>query len=137
VVVALIAATALYGTPSPEIRPTACWKALFLDWADGQLGGTYSIACYRTAIAHPGKDRLTYGRASVDLHHALARSVADLPRAQRSRLRPTTLVAPVPEQRNARRLGLNWTAGAAWRVVAASILTALLVAWIIARVRRS
>jgi hypothetical protein len=136
--VALIAAAVLGGAPSaPEVEPTACWKALFMDWADGQVGGTYSVACYRKAIAHVRGDRLVYGTAAADLRLLLARSVARLPPTQRAPLRPSTQIAPWPTPRDAGGVGSTWARDDAWRIVLAAVLTALLLAWIVARLRPS
>jgi hypothetical protein len=134
----LLAAVVIGGLPSsPEAEPTACWKTLFMDWGDGQVGGTYPLACYRTAIARVERDRLTYGSAAVDLRLLLNRSVAHLPLSRRATLAATTPIVPWPERPSAAGVGSTWTWQNAVRIVFAAVLAALLLAWVVARVRRS
>jgi hypothetical protein len=136
--VALIAAAVLGGASSaPEVEPTACWKTLFMDWADGQVSATYPVACYRTAISRMTGDRLTYGAAAADLRFLLDRSVARLPPGQRASVGPTTRIAPLPAPRDAGGVGSTWTRDDAWRLVLAAVLTALLLVWVVARLRQT
>jgi hypothetical protein len=135
---ALISAALIAGAPSsPEAMPTACWKTLFMDWADGRVDGTYSLACYRTAIARTQGDRLTYGPVAVDLRLLLDRSVAHLPPSRRVTLAATTPIVPWPQRPSAAGVGSTWTWQDAVRIAFAAVLAALLLAWVVARVRRS
>jgi hypothetical protein len=133
----LLAAVVIGGLPSsPEAMPTACWKTLFMDRADGRVDGTYSLACYRTAIARMQGDRLTYGPVAVDLRLQLNRSVAHLPPSRRATLAPTTQIAPWPQRSSAAGVGSTWTWQEAVRIAFAAVLAALLFVWVVARVRR-
>lgn len=137
-VAALLAAAVIGGAPSaPEVEPTACWKALFEDWADGRVSGTYSVGCYRRAIGELSGDRLMYGSAAADLRRLLDRTVARLPTAERDAVAADTLVTPFPASRNAAAVAPAWKKDDAWRIALAAVLTALLVAWVVARVRRT
>jgi hypothetical protein len=126
----------LGGAPAaPEAQPTACWKTLFMDWADGQVDETYRLACYRTAIARVQGDRLTYGSAAVDLRLLLDRSVAHLPPSKRATLGPTTPIVPWTPHAEAGGVGSASTRKDALRIAFAALLAALLLAWVVARVR--
>jgi hypothetical protein len=127
----------LTGAPAaPRAEPTACWKALFMDWADGHVGGTYRLGCYRAAIARMQGDRLTYGSAAADLRLLVNRSVAHLPRAQRATLGPNTPIAPWQPAPRTAGVGSTSTWEEAARLASMALLSALLVAWILARLRR-
>ena len=56
---------------------TSCVSPLLNDWRDGRIDGTYSVACYRTALAHLPEDVRIYSSAESDIKRALvARSQA-------------------------------------------------------------
>jgi len=58
---------------------TSCASALLSDWRDGRIDGTYSVACYQTALAHLPEDVRIYSSAESDIKRALvARSHAVL-----------------------------------------------------------
>ena len=50
---------------------TGCASSLFSDWRDGRIDGTYSVACYRTALAHLPEDVRIYSSAESDIKRAL------------------------------------------------------------------
>jgi hypothetical protein len=136
--VALIAAAVIGAAPAaPRAQPTPCWETLFMDWADGRVGEAYTLACYRTAIARLNGDRLTYGSAAADLRRLVDRSLANLPSSRRAGIGPDTLIFPSPERANAAGVGPTWTWQDTVRIAFAAVLAALLVAWVVARVRRT
>ncbi|HEX9378350.1 MAG TPA: hypothetical protein VF872_02055 [Gaiellaceae bacterium] len=56
---------------------TGCVSRLLADWRDGRIDGTYSVGCYRTALAHLPEDVRIYSSAESDITRALvARSQA-------------------------------------------------------------
>jgi hypothetical protein len=58
---------------------TSCSSALLQDWRDGRIDGTYSVACYQTALAQLPEDLRIYSSAESDIKRALlARSQATL-----------------------------------------------------------
>ena len=58
---------------------TSCSSALLQDWRDGRIGGTYPVACYRTALSQLPEDLRIYSSAESDIKRALlARSQATL-----------------------------------------------------------
>jgi hypothetical protein len=107
-----------------------------MDWADGRVGGTYPLACYRTAISRLDGDRLVYGSAAADLRLLVDHSVARLPPSQRATLAPTTPIVPWPQHAHAAGVGSSWAWQDALRIALAAVLAALLVAWFVARLRR-
>jgi hypothetical protein len=50
---------------------TGCASRLLADWRDGRIDGTYSVACYRTALAHLPEDVRIYSSAESDIKRAL------------------------------------------------------------------
>ena len=58
---------------------SSCASALLSDWRDGRIDGTYSVDCYRTALAQLPEDLRIYSSAESDIKRALlARSQATL-----------------------------------------------------------
>jgi hypothetical protein len=82
--VALLAALVFSGTG--QAKPS-CVSALLGDWRDGRIDGTYSVECYRTALAQLPEDLRIYSSAESDIKRALlARSqvtLADPAKAQK------------------------------------------------------
>ena len=81
---ALLGALAFSGTG--QAKPS-CASALLQDWRDGRIDGTYSVACYRTALAQLPEDLRIYSSAESDIKRAL------LARSQ------VTLAAPAKAQK--------------------------------------
>jgi hypothetical protein len=50
---------------------TSCASALLSDWRDGRIDGTYSVDCYRTALAQLPEDLRIYSSAETDIKRAL------------------------------------------------------------------
>ena len=50
---------------------TGCASSLFSDWRDGRIDGTYSVKCYRTALAQLPEDLRIYSSAESDITRAL------------------------------------------------------------------
>lgn len=48
-----------------------CAAALLNDWGDGRIDGTYSVPCYRTALAQLPEDLRIYSSAESDIKRAL------------------------------------------------------------------
>jgi hypothetical protein len=48
-----------------------CVSKLLADWRDGRIDGTYSVACYRDALAHLPEDVRIYSSAESDIKRAL------------------------------------------------------------------
>jgi hypothetical protein len=72
---------------------TSCASALLDDWRDGRIDGTYSVSCYRTALAQLPEDLRIYSSAESDITRAL------LARSQ------VTLAAPTKAQKPAKSGG--------------------------------
>src|SRR4051794_9633820 len=66
---AVTAALSFGAAPAASAQP--CWRALFIDWADGRIDKTYPVHCYREAIKHLQEDTLTYGDAADQINRAL------------------------------------------------------------------
>ena len=66
---------------------SSCASALLSDWRDGRIDGTYSVDCYRTALAQLPEDLRIYSSAESDIKRAL------LARSQQ------TLAAPAKAQK--------------------------------------
>jgi hypothetical protein len=49
----------------------SCAPALLNDWRDGRIDGTYSVDCYRTALAQLPEDLRIYSSAESDIQRAL------------------------------------------------------------------
>jgi hypothetical protein len=50
---------------------SSCASALLNDWRDGRIDGTYSVDCYRTALAQLPEDLRIYSSAESDIKRAL------------------------------------------------------------------
>ena len=85
-VTALFAALVFCGAGQAK---TSCASALLGDWRDGRIDGTYSVDCYRTALAQLPEDLRIYSSAESDIKRAL------LARSQQ------TLAAPAKAQKPA------------------------------------
>jgi hypothetical protein len=48
-----------------------CVSRLLADWRDGRIDGTYSVGCYRAALAHLPEDVRIYSSAESDIKRAL------------------------------------------------------------------
>jgi hypothetical protein len=66
--VALLAALVFTGTS--QAKPS-CASALLADWSDGRIDGTYSVGCYRSALAQLPEDLRIYSSAESDIKRAL------------------------------------------------------------------
>jgi hypothetical protein len=64
----LIAALVFSGTGQAK---TSCASAVLNDWRDGRIDGTYSVACYQTALAQLPEDLRIYSSAESDIKRAL------------------------------------------------------------------
>jgi hypothetical protein len=72
----LLAALVFSGTGQAK---TNCASAVLNDWRDGRIDGTYSVACYLTALAQLPEDLRIYSSAESDIKRALlARSQVTL-----------------------------------------------------------
>jgi hypothetical protein len=49
----------------------SCDSVLLQDWTDGRIDGTYSVGCYRAALAHLPEDLRIYSSAESDIKRAL------------------------------------------------------------------
>jgi hypothetical protein len=49
----------------------SCGTRLLDDWRDGRIDGTYSVDCYRQALAHLPEDLRVYSTAQSDITRAL------------------------------------------------------------------
>jgi hypothetical protein len=49
----------------------SCVSRLLADWRDGRIDGIYSVACYRSALAHLPEDVRIYSSAESDIKRAL------------------------------------------------------------------
>src|SRR5882724_13404950 len=65
---ALLAALVFCGAGQAK---TGCVSRLLADWRDGRIDGTYSVGCYRTALAHLPEDVRIYSSAESDIKRAL------------------------------------------------------------------
>jgi hypothetical protein len=65
---ALLAALVFCGAGQAK---TGCVSRLLADWRDGRIDGIYSVACYRTALAHLPEDVRIYSSAESDIKRAL------------------------------------------------------------------
>ena len=66
---ATVAAAALIGAGSASA--SSCGTRLLTDWRDGRVDGTYSVRCYRDALAELPEDVKVYSTAQDDLTRAL------------------------------------------------------------------
>jgi hypothetical protein len=91
---AALTATLSFGA-APAAAKGPCWRALFVDWADGRIDKTYPVHCYREAIAHLQQDTLTYGDAADQINRALMAAMTKM-RKDDTAVTPTTPVPPGP-----------------------------------------
>ena len=75
--VAAVTATLSFGA-APAAAKQPCWRALFIDWADGRIDKTYPVHCYREAIHNLQEDTLTYGDAADQINRALLAAMTKL-----------------------------------------------------------
>jgi hypothetical protein len=70
----LLALAALLGVlvfcGAGQAKPS-CGSRLLADWRDGRIDGIYSVACYRSALAHLPEDVRIYSSAESDIKRAL------------------------------------------------------------------
>jgi hypothetical protein len=101
-VAALVGTAAFFavGVGSAAAHPkTPCWQLLLLDEYDGHIDGTYSVGCYRAAIAHLPEDSLIYGSTRDDLIRAMTQQIAKM-KAKGEKVTNATPVPPQDEPRN-------------------------------------
>lgn len=91
---AALTATLSFGA-APAAAKGPCWRALFVDWADGRIDRTYPVHCYREAIAHLQQDTLTYGDAADQINRALMAAMTKM-RKDDENITPATPVPPGP-----------------------------------------
>jgi hypothetical protein len=90
-----------FGAP-PAAAKGPCWRALFVDWADGRIDKTYPVHCYREAISHLQQDTLTYGDAAAQINRALMAAMTKMRKDDdnngdgNSAITPSTPVPPGP-----------------------------------------
>jgi hypothetical protein len=94
-----MAATLSFGA-APAAAKGPCWRALFVDWADGRIDKTYPVHCYREAIAHLQQDTLTYGDAADQINRALMAAMTKMRKDDDAAITPTTPVPPGPGSPN-------------------------------------
>jgi hypothetical protein len=91
---AALTATLSFGAV-PAAAKGPCWRALFVDCADGRIDRTYPVHCYREAIAHLQQDTLTYGDAADQINRALMAAMTKM-RKDDVAVTPNTQVPPGP-----------------------------------------
>jgi hypothetical protein len=69
---------------------TSCASKLLGDWRDGRIDGTYSVGCYRTALAQLPEDLRIYSSAETDLKRGLLASSKSSVTAAPKATKPTT-----------------------------------------------
>jgi hypothetical protein len=129
-------AAVIIGPPSAAASQTSCWRTLFVDYGDGQIEGTYSLGCYHALIARMAGERSTYGYAVADIPRILNRSVARLPAARRATLTPMTMIPPTVRPPQTAGPASSPTRRDVFRFALAGLLTVLLLAWVMARLRQ-
>src|SRR4051812_23365111 len=93
---AALTATLSFGA-APAAAKGPCWRALFVDWADGRIDKTYPVHCYREAIKHLQQDTLTYGDAAAQINRALMAAMTKMRKDDENAVvTPTTPVPPGP-----------------------------------------
>jgi hypothetical protein len=55
---------------------TSCASRVLSDWSDGRIDNTYSVACYRQALAKLPEDVRVYSTAQTDITRALQARLA-------------------------------------------------------------
>ena len=78
---------------APAAAKQPCWRALFVDYADGRIDKTYPVHCYREAVRHLGEDQEIYGSAAQDINRALLAAMSKL-RKNGVAIGPNTGVPP-------------------------------------------
>lgn len=68
---AVLAACAAGIAPPPVSAAAPCWQQVVSDWADGGIGSTYPVHCYREALARLPEDLRIYSSAEDDIRRAL------------------------------------------------------------------
>jgi hypothetical protein len=58
----------------------SCGSRLLDDWRDGRIDNTYSVACYRQALAQMPEDVRVYSTAQADITRALQARLASAPK---------------------------------------------------------
>jgi hypothetical protein len=91
---AAVTVTLAFGA-APAAAKQPCWRALFVDYADGRIDKTYPVQCYRDAVRNLGQDQLTYGSAAQDINRALLAAMTKL-RKNGVAIGPNTGVPPGP-----------------------------------------
>jgi hypothetical protein len=81
-VITLAAASAAAAPPVADARD--CADVVLDDWSDGRIDGTYSPACYRSALAGLPEDVRTYSSAPDDITRALRAAITAPARSQSS-----------------------------------------------------
>ena len=79
---------------APAAAKEPCWRALFVDWADGRIDKTYPVHCYREALKHLPSDVSTYSSAHDDILRALQSAIA----AEKKQHKTVGNDTPVPPQ---------------------------------------
>jgi hypothetical protein len=92
---AALTATLSFGA-APAAAKGPCWRALFVDWADGRIDKTYPVHCYREAIKHLQQDTLTYGDAAQQINRALQAAMFKMRKDEDTTITPSTPVPPGP-----------------------------------------
>ena len=93
---AALTATLSFGA-APAAAKEPCWRALFVDWADGRIDKTYPVHCYREAIHHLQQDTLTYGDAADQINRALLAAMTKMRKDNKDEaITPSTPVPPGP-----------------------------------------
>jgi hypothetical protein len=96
ILLAVLTATLAFGA-APAAAKGPCWRALFIDWADGRIDKTYPVHCYREAISHLQEDTLTYGDAAEQINRALMAAMTKLRKDDRTlAIGPNTNIPPGP-----------------------------------------
>jgi hypothetical protein len=89
IAVAIAASALVARADARSVAP--CWKLVQNDAYDRHIDGTYSVRCYREAIAHIPGDSLIYGELRQDVTNAMLGAMRSLHRRGVS-VGPTTLL---------------------------------------------
>ena len=95
---AALVATLTFGV-APAAAKGPCWRALFVDYADGRIDKTYPVNCYRDAVRHLNEDQLTYGSAAQDINRALMAAMTKMRKHGVAPITGDTNVVPPPAGR--------------------------------------
>jgi hypothetical protein len=63
----------------------SCGARVLADWSDGRLDSTYSVGCYRQALAHLPEDVQVYSTAQADITRALQQRLGHAAVSHRAR----------------------------------------------------